>query len=50
MFYYMSKTIKLTENDIKNIVLESVDKLLKEYIEIAKNVPSNIQKQYLVLE
>ncbi len=43
----MSKIIKLTENDIKNIVLESVDKLLKEYIEIAKNVPSNIQKQYL---
>ena len=42
----MKKTIEITENDLKNIVLETV-KLLREYIEIAKNVPTNIQKQYL---
>lgn len=41
------KTIKLTETNLRNIISESVKKILNEAIEIANNVPEKFRKQYL---
>ena len=41
------KTIKLTETKLRNIISESVKKVLNEAIEIANNVPEKFRKQYL---
>lgn len=36
-------TIRLTESELKRVITESVKKVLRESIELAKNVPSQIQ-------
>lgn len=41
------RPIHITENQLKNIILESVKKALGEAIEMARNVPQQIRNSYL---
>lgn len=40
-------TVRLTESDLKRIITESVKQILGESIELAKNVPVQIQGKYI---
>lgn len=40
-------TIRLTESDLKKVISESVKRILGESIELAKNVPPQIQGKYI---